>query len=208
MIANTNKDTVIKLPFDQSAGLLLSLLNRTAIREDLRQIFTFPSKETFLDSPYICIHIRRGDVDQARHPLFYVQNQFYTVLIRYLMHSLPREYKVCVCTQGDARWIEEAIADEHDLHSRLFVNTTNQLFANDSEIRDFVIMKNANVLFSASSSFSRWAAFLGHQTLHIDVTRSVHRTLKNTILINPDDSINTSIETIDLHLHSILQCGV
>ena len=61
-----DENHLIHLPFDQSSGLLLSLLNNVDIRNELRQAFLYLNLTT-LKNPYICIYIRRGDCTETSH---------------------------------------------------------------------------------------------------------------------------------------------
>jgi len=194
-IASDN--TIIHLPFDQSAGLLLRLLNKKEIRDDFRSIFLFPDQRITPLFPYACVHIRRGDCTRNAHPLWYVEDNFYIQLLQLLFSTLPIEYKVYVCTQGDISWLNTSELSHVLTSQRLIIRSTDQLFINDSEIDDFIIMKNASFLFSAASSFSHWASYLGCHHLVVDISRSGLHALNNTLIVNPDDSVIENMSKIN-----------
>jgi hypothetical protein len=188
-------NSLIYLPFDQSAGNLLRLYNQVEIRNDIKNIFSFDLK-TSMRCPYVCIHIRRGDCTPAAHPKWFVGDDFYLKLIQTIFQCIPAFYKVCVCTQGEISWLQQ-IADSKIVEpDRFIVRSTNQLFINDSEIEDFVLFKEADILFSASSSFSYWATILGSHRLVFDISRSGTHPLKNVKTVNPDININSSMTRI------------
>jgi hypothetical protein len=197
-------NSLIFLPFDQSPGLLLKLLNKEHVRKDVRRIFTFPDVLLQPTPPYACIHIRRGDCTRAAHPSWFVEDAFYINLIELLLAELPKVFKICLCTQGDISWllkspqVASSIVDK-----RVFIQTTDQLFINDSEVNDFVLMRNAVILFSASSSFSHLANVLGSHSVAFDVTRNLAHPLYGTELINPDAPFAQTIGIIKAALETI-----
>jgi hypothetical protein len=195
-ISLASDNSIIHLPFDQSAGLLLYLLNKKEVRDDFKNIFSFPDKGATPPHPYACIHIRRGDCTFNAHPQWYVDDKFYLQLIELLLSSLPSEYKVYVCTQGNTAWLLESKWSGDYASERLVIRTTDQLFINESEINDFILMKNSNILFSAASSFSHWASYLGNHQFVADVSRSNFHGLYDTLIVNPDNSTANNMSII------------
>ena len=185
LINNSDDNSLIFLPFDQSTGILKKLLNHQVIKQDflntlINKNFNKPANK------YACIHIRRGDCTRERHPEWFVSNSFYINLIKLLHGILPTDYQIHICTQGSAEWITQQLGFSYS-NRRLKINTTNQLFINDAEINDFLLMKNADLLFCAGSTFSHVAAYLGDHQLLFDVDKGVKIML--------DECINMS--TID-----------
>ena len=193
---NGDENHLIHLPFDQSSGLLLSLLNNVNIRNELRQAFSLPKPDNTLKNPYICIHIRRGDCTETSHPEWYISNDFYIHLIDLLLESIPPHYSIVVCTQGNAEWLHNGRQADAERRKRLLIKTTDQLFLNDAEINDFSLMVNADLLFAAGSSFSHWAAYIGRHKIVIDVSRFGSHAVKHIKNINPDNPINESLKSI------------
>jgi len=189
-IVDADDDNIINLPFDQSAGLLLKLLNKKVIRDDIKKIFSFNSDEKIVEEPYICIHIRRGDCTPTNHPTWYVKNEIFIHIINLLPQIIPKNYSVIICTQGDVSWINSATISTLISQNRFFISSTNQLFINDREIVDMRLMLNANILIGGSSSFSRWAGFLGSHTVLIDINRDNENPLKEAINLDPDSNID------------------
>ena len=179
IINNTKDNSLIFLPFDQSTGLLTKLLDLQEVRQDFRglfidQNFRKPSHR------YACIHIRRGDCTKEKHPQWFVEDAFYIKLIALLLNELPADYEVQICTQGSSDWVSQELKDI-PLNSRLKINTTDQIFINDAEINDFFIMKNADILFCAGSTFSHVAAYAGNHELVFDVDKGISQMLNKCI---------------------------
>lgn len=193
MISAIEDNTIIWLPFDQSAGLLLNLLNNQVVRDDFKQVYHFDGLGMSFNHPYACVHIRRGDCTIDSHPTWYVEDRFYTCLIDMLTHTLPPEYYVVVCTQGDCAWLRKSEIAGEITSGRVIIRTTDQLFMNDSEIEDFYIMKEASIIVCAASSFSDWAAYLGNHILAINISRTAHHALRNMLTLNPDGCIQDTI---------------
>lgn len=195
-IYQVSDNTLINLPFDQSAGLFLNLLNKDEVREDVRRIFAFPDRSVSPPFPYACVHIRRGDCTRNAHPRWYVDDYFYISLLQLILSTLPDEFKVYVCTQGDIAWLNTSKLSIALTSGRLVIRSTNQLFINDSEIDDFILMKNSSFLFSAASSFSHWASFLGRHSLIVDISRSQYHALNDVVIINPDNALPENLSRI------------
>ena len=92
-------NTIVNLPFDQSAGSLMSLACRYDMKEDLNRIFDVDNWGIAVNK-YTCIHIRRGDCTPQRHPEWYVDDRFYVKLIKTLDKLLPQDMPIVICTQG------------------------------------------------------------------------------------------------------------
>lgn len=202
-ILDAADNSLLYLPFDQSAGTLLNLYNRVEVRDDIKKVFSFTTNK-LMKTPYVCIHIRRGDCTPTAHPKWFVSDDFYRQLITKVAQSVPKTYSICICTQGDFSWLQQIVDDNGIDASRFIVRSTNQLFINDSEIEDFVLMKEADVLFSASSSFSYWATILGSHRLVFDVSRSDYHPLRNVKTINPDAKLDITMNDIEITLRQRL----
>lgn len=188
-IVDADDDNIINLPFDQSAGLLLKLLNKKVIRDDIKRIFSFNMDEKIVEGPYVCIHIRRGDCTPTAHPTWYVKNEIFIQIINVLAQIIPKNFSIIICTQGDVSWINSANISTLISQNRFAISSTNQLFINDREITDMQLMLNANILIGGTSSFSRWASFLGNHSNLIDINRNNDNPLREAINLNPDDNI-------------------
>ena len=188
-IVDADDDNIINLPFDQSAGLLLKLLNKKVIRDDIKRIFSFNMDEKVVEDPYVCIHIRRGDCTPTAHPTWYVKNEIFIQIINVLTEIIPKNFSIIICTQGDVSWINSANISTLISQNRFAISSTNQLFINDREITDMQLMLNANILIGGTSSFSRWASFLGNHSNLIDINRNNDNPLREAINLNPDDNI-------------------
>ena len=177
-IDQATENSLIFLPFDQSAGILTKLISIDEIKVDFSNLFDF-SHFKIPDYKYACIHIRRGDCTEKAHPNWYVNNKFYLNLISLLHNKLPDNYFIHICTQGVVDWIEE-LTNTAIYNRRIKINTTSQLFINDEEVYDFFIMQNSTILFCAGSSFSHTAAYSGKSRLIFDADRGSKLNLCNS----------------------------
>ena len=196
-ICGINDNSLICLPFDQGPGLLAKLFNKSVIRDDLKKVFVFSQKRNSPASPYVCIHIRRGDVTPDSHPNWYVNNDFYISLIGFLAEFLPSSLAIAVCTQGDASWLTSA-----SFARKIFIYTTSQLFTNDTEIEDFALMTNADILFANCSNYSDWANILGSHKRVFDVSRSRHF-LSNVSRLDPDSTFGSIKDSIIMEIEKV-----
>ena len=129
--------------------------------------------------------------------MWYVEDHFYIQLIELLAQVIPDTHDIRVCTQGNAGWLQLSAKTTSLIEDRLFISTTNQLFINDNEVKDFILMKNAEILFSAGSWFSAWATFLGEQKLVIDISRMpLKAPLLGVTNVNPDSNLHESLNEI------------
>ena len=102
-----------------------------------------------------------------------------------LAKSLPVDFQIHVCTQGDVSNLEKHLFELID-SSKLVINTTDQLFANENEIQDFRLMSQASLLVTGRSSFSNWA-----ETMY---------TRKAVIHVNKDENLDPKSYVINLNV--------
>lgn len=184
-------NTLINLPFDQPPGIMKNFLLDNYLRTNLKAIISPQLRLTGLPNKSICIHIRRGDCTPQRFPEWFISDNYYIALINGLLSQLPRDYILNICTQGDTEWLTQC--SEMD-DSRVKIFSTNDLFLNDADIRDFKIMLNSTILISCGSSFSRWAGILGNQKGLFDISRIDK--MPGFRSYSPDDSPLTLIHAI------------
>ena len=185
-ITSISEDSIIHLPFDQSAGDLMSLATRTDVREDLNNVFgtsTWHKKR----NPYACIHIRRGDCTPDNHQQWYVPDGFYVKLIQRLNEVLPKGMPIVICTQGPMNALEEKIPNLIT-EGRVKIQTTSELWTNDAEVNDFITLSKADILITARSTFSRWAGLIGPQKCVVDVNRQSITNQGEQMVIHPDEN--------------------
>ena len=60
------------------------------------------------------------------------------------------------------------------------------MWSNDNEINDFKVLSSAEILFTARSSFSRWAGLVGPKKLVIYINRQNLTRQGETMIIDPD----------------------
>ncbi|KZR79938.1 Glycosyl transferase family 11 [Prochlorococcus marinus str. MIT 1342] len=169
LIETRPNNTITFLPFDQSGGCLYNLLNLPLIKYDLAKIFNVEATTSL--NKYICIHIRRGDVSDTKHPSWFVDNDFYLNLLSSINIVAPLEIPIVICTQGDASWID-IVANQLVRQGRqIFVSTIMDSWINSNEINDFALMLNSDVLFMAGSSFSHIAGYFGGHGLLFDIDK-------------------------------------
>ena len=136
-----------------------------------------------MQSRFACVHIRRGDVTPERHPDWYISDEFYISLINVLSQSLPVDFQIHVCTQGDVGNLKNNLSKLID-SSKLVINTTDQLFANDNEIHDFRLMSQASLLVTGRSSFSNWAETMYMRKAVIHINKDANHDSRSCV-INP-----------------------
>jgi hypothetical protein len=167
-IADMPEKSLIFLPFDQQPGILKRLLAEKRHRDELASVLDLELKRCGRNERSICIHIRRGDCTQERFPEWYVNNSFYIELIKNIMQTESDSVSINICTQGETDWLNETV---ERAKGRVSIYTTKDLFLNDTDIRDFKIMINSEVLVASGSSFSRWAGIFGNSVRCYDISR-------------------------------------
>jgi len=167
----------------------------------LKTVFSFNLKMS-IHCPYVCIHIRRRDCTPTAHPKwFFLATIFISNLYRQYSNLIQLFIMYVSVLKARLAGSNSKIVES----DRFIVRSTNQLFINDSEVEDFVLMKEADILFSASSSFSYWATIIGSHRLVFDITRLGTHPLKNAKTVNPDININSSITKIKNPINQCLQ---
>lgn len=194
LINSSDDNSLIFLPFDQSTGILAKLFNYREIKQDFLNLFIDKSFNKPANK-YACIHIRRGDCTRERHPQWFVSDSFYINLITLLHDILPTDYQIQICTQGSGEWITQQLKFSYS-NRRLKINTTNQLFINETEINDFLLMKNADILFCAGSTFSHIAAYLGNHQLVFDVDKGAKLMLEDCRIASTIDEDWSKVENL------------
>ncbi len=205
-IKKQEEHSIINLPFDQAPGKMMTLLNDPLILKDVQSIFQFPHIKYIPSTPYLCIHIRRGDVTELHNSHLFVSNEFYFKLIKLMARHIPPDMPIVICTQGDVSWIRNrAVKDlSKEISSRIRLFSTQELFINDSEVDAFILMLNSDILISAGSSFSYLAGILGSQVLNIDISReNDEHFMKDFKRIHPDHNFDESYSTIISLLNSV-----
>jgi len=184
-ISSIAEDTIVHLPFDQSAGKLMHLASRSDVREDLNRVF-LTERWQKPDQPYVCIHIRRGDCTPEQHKDWYVADDFYINLITRLDIVLPKAYPIIICTQGRLKQIEKTLEKLINI-KRVRIQTTPEVWTNDAEVNDFQTLANAEILITARSTFSRWAGLIGPTKCVVDVNRQSLMKQGEQMVIHPED---------------------
>ena len=185
-ITAISEDSIVHLPFDQSAGDLMHLATRDDVRADLNNVFgTWAWRSN--EKPYACIHMRRGDCTPDRHKEWYVSDNFYVKLIQRLDVVLDHEMPIIICTQGSVQALEQKIPNLI-AKGRVKVQTTSELWTNDAEVNDFITLAKAEILITARSTFSRWAGLVGPRKCVVDVNRQSLTKQGEQMVIHPDEN--------------------
>lgn len=184
-ITSTPEESIVHLPFDQSAGHLMRLATRMDVRTDLNNVFG-TTKWQRDGQPYACIHIRRGDCTPDRHKEWFVSDDFYVKLIQRLDEVLPKKMPIIICTQGSMQPLKQRIPNLIEA-GRVKVQTTSELWTNDAEVNDFITLARASILITARSSFSRWAGLIGPSKCVVDINRQSLKNQGEHLVINPDE---------------------
>ena len=206
MINSVNGNSLIQLPFGQGMGYLEEYLSRDEIVNDLKRVFQKSTTSAGKNSFHACIHIRRGDCNPERFPDWYINDSFYVKLIRTLLHPQTHVVDgVVICTQGSIDGIMIHLNQREK--SLVKVMTTNQLFNNKEDVRDFSIMANADVLFCCRSSFSHIAHLVSPKCqIAFDFTRiNTGRIIPEKHQFDPDKfsdkEMQITLEKILEHKH-------
>ncbi len=205
-IENIREHSLIFLPFDQSSTYLMRLLNKKEFKDEFSKVFSLQGKRKLPKKPYVCLHIRRGDVTKEDFPHWFVPDIFYISLIKSIVNTIPNDIEIAICTQGSIKWLVENNQNSLSKQelSRLKIYSTPNLHINENEIEDFSLMVNSHVLFSANSGFSNFAGVLKASNHQIDVSRSnCKHYLNKVIRINPDTEISLSMNKVAETMRSI-----
>ncbi len=140
------QDNTIYEGFVQSELYFNSLKDLNAIfkiKKKYVQQFEQKYGNVFKEYKTIVVHLRRGDYTEGgwELPLTYYHNALNKI-------KNKGEYKI-IFVSDDIKFVKEN-----------FRNESNCLFICDSEIVDFQIIKHADIIIIANSSFSWWGAYL------------------------------------------------
>ena len=156
--------TIIKLPFDQSPGRLLGLIQKCSNKE-WDPIFHFQKSSPFehgtiIESPYITIHIRRGDVSKEKYPDWFISDSVYREIIGIIANTL--DLRIILIGQEISHFAQypEIIRLEKD--GRLVIVSSGSGFRTPDEVHCFQIMMNACLVIGGLSSFSYVATLIGN----------------------------------------------
>lgn len=121
-------------------------------RESIRHAFAAWETSTPLGmSDYAAIHVRRGDyVENPRNlaRLGACSVEYFTNASKLIDNSLP-----IVIVSDDHEWCETVLGKN--------LNREYVIYAGDSDLDDFSVLKGAAEVVLSNSTFSWWAAFLG-----------------------------------------------
>ncbi len=206
-IQSIKNDSIIFLPFDQRSRYLLKLFNKQEFRNEFKKVFNLQRPDSLPKKPYICIHIRRGDVDEKNFPYWFVPNEFYIALIKTIVETIPDQIPITICTQGDISWLTNGIQESlgwEFIINRMKIFSTDQLTSNNSEIEHFSIMANSYFLFSANSAFSNYAGLLKKTSYQVDISKdNTMHYLKSVCNVNPDKEMSTQMKKIKRILQGV-----
>jgi hypothetical protein len=164
-------NVLVKLPFDQEPGVLLrELYLNEQYRSNLRTLWV---PQCFASCYDVAIHIRRGDVNKARFPGWYIEDEFYDRLIQMIIQKSCKMLRIAVVTQGQV-CLELASNESLARGSRLEIFTSADSLNHPDEIRDIRIMAMSRCIIGGLSTFSQ-AVSLIHSIPIIEVTRDVTR---------------------------------
>ena len=160
-------------------------MNQEEILDDIKRVFHKATLSNTKNAFHACIHIRRGDCNPERFPDWYIDDSFYVKLMKSLLQVHDQAVDgIVICTQGSNNRIISQLSERE--RSLVKVMTTNQMFNNKEDMRDFSIMANADILFCCRSSFSH-IAHLASPKIQIvfDFTRS-----SGGVIVNEDQQFD------------------
>lgn len=143
--------------FFQSEKYFPSIKNQLNdfIKVKEKYIAEFNSKyQNLLNKKYIAVHVRRTDyIDYGSDELgglnLTLPLNYYNNCFEYIKNI--KEYKIVF------------VSDDIEYTKNLFGLKENYLFEQNNEIIDFLLLKNADIICVANSSFSWWGAYLNQK---------------------------------------------
>jgi hypothetical protein len=157
---------LIRLPFDQSPGRLLSMC-RSLDRKELARLFHFNQAASldgiYESAPYVVVHVRRGDVTPERHPEWYIPNAAYCDILATINHAIPPHYEILVIGQGLSELMGSPSVRSLQENGRLRIICSENSFRTSDEVDCFRLMMGARLVVGSLSSFSYLAALISGQ---------------------------------------------
>ena len=144
-----------KLAFNQFPGKLTQYIE--LVNEELQQLYWEGKTNYFKDSDKIniCIHVRRGDINQNNNPDRWRDDDFYSNLIQELNNKFGKDFiKIHIITEGGLKNI------------KTFDNVIDH--SGISDIDSFHMMCSCDVLITGLSTFSICAAYLNKNIIIYD----------------------------------------
>ena len=128
------------------------LISLFTVKQIYRKRFLLAYQQFFL-TPSIVVHYRSGDYGDW-------DGGDYRIPLNYYMKALSgipkrNEYKLYV--------VSDDVSDAHSVFGSIDVD----MYFSESEIDDFQIMQNADILIISNSTFAWWAAYLNHKNAPI-----------------------------------------
>jgi hypothetical protein len=114
----------------------------------------FLPENKYKNKKYVAVHIRRGDVTQSQHPDRFIGLEKYTDWIEEL-HSIYPDHEIIIFSEGERK----------DFNFPSYV----KLHLGGDPLQIFNMLKEADVLFPAKSSFSFTAGILSTGIVYQDV---------------------------------------
>ena len=159
-----SKYQLIRLPFDQHPGRLLSIGKRISSKE-LEGIFHFRScnltASTSFGWPYIAIHMRRGDVGPTSHPEWHIEDDVYLSIIRYILQCIDPQLRIVIVTQGFPSFAYYDDIQAFINSGRLSLVCGDDKRRSDNELISLKAIRNSFLVIGGLSSFSYLGAVIG-----------------------------------------------
>ncbi|WP_186571079.1 hypothetical protein [Synechococcus sp. PROS-U-1] len=171
-ISRKQGKSLVKLPFDQTPGSLIWRMNN-AMKDDIRNIFGVHEKTRYKQKK-VCLHIRRGDVQEVNHPNWYIDDRYYKNLVRDLYKECSDQIEITILTQGDNIWESRDEFKGMRRNGFLKVSSTSSQWTNDFEVRDFRTMLDCDLLIAGQSSFSMLADIVRNGEIELSLIKNVH----------------------------------
>jgi hypothetical protein len=112
-------------------------------------------------SPFIALHVRRGDFKNYSNSVGLLSNEYYSTAIREVDLILGEELAIIVFSD-EPKLAREVLA-EHEFRVSRWITQPQ----NSSPIESLLLMSEAHAIVIANSTFSWWAAKLGRSKLVI-----------------------------------------
>lgn len=137
-------------------------------QDEVKKVFALPHVAGFED--YVSVHIRRGD---------YVQHagSFPPITTEYISEAMASITEIkqqrnesadygCLIFSDDIQWVKDNWKD------KIFIHSKDKFIEGNDELGDLSLMASCGHHIIANSTFSWWAAYLGHNPDRITVTPS------------------------------------
>ena len=164
-VVKQEKENLCILAFDQKPGLLINLISHQS-DQDLLNTLNYKLVENVLGNislpkdPFICMHLRRGDVDSTSHPSWYIPDPVVLSLFEKLTSCVDNEI-ILITEESYLSPVLRSYISAHKQFNIASDMISAHIGSYDKDIYDWIIMLKAQFLIGSKSSFSQLAHLFG-----------------------------------------------